>query len=262
VDHLLSQRRASPHYGTELSRHLPPAAGLHTAAPEEAPSALALNDLERRRSARFWTTSRRTVAILREREMPGSRRSTLLPVRRPPGARAQRRHPAGPGDAGQEVRSLARATSCPDPRSTHFSKLPDTATWSGRRDRTMPPRGLCRPDCAYPSWSGSAYRTWSSDGVRTSSASQGPQGTLHACARRPSRSSEHGYANAPPPRPSPLSQTRGAVSSVATVSSTCSRSTCRPPGSDARRQGEARVSARASPLERQWICLKPASTAP
>jgi hypothetical protein len=52
----------------------------------------------------------------------------LLPIRRPSGARSQRRHPAGPGDAGQEVRSLARSFSVParnrrTPRSSRQSHM-------------------------------------------------------------------------------------------------------------------------------------------
>ena len=106
-------------------------------------------------------------------------------------------------------------------------EAPDRASWSGRRDHAMllvaVQTGLRVSELA-----GLRVQNVVRGTVRTSTASaRAARNAARPCAKMPSLSSERGCVNAPPPRPSPSSPTRGEVSSVATASSTCSRSTCR-----------------------------------
>jgi len=82
VDHLLSQRRASPHTVQSYRDTFRLLLAFTQQHLKKAPSALALNDLDTPAIGAFLDHIEKTVAILREREMPGSRRSTLSSIRR------------------------------------------------------------------------------------------------------------------------------------------------------------------------------------
>jgi len=163
-------------------------------------------------------------------------------------------------DAGQEVRSLARSTSFP----TRVDALLESSDTAHGPAGVIAPMLRVRADRLRVSeLVGLRVQDVVSGRVRTPVPRQrAARNAARPCARRPSGPPSMASERAATPDRAPLPKRRGAGSSVATVSSTCSRSTCRPPGSDARPLKEKRVSPHVLRTRRQWICLKAGATAP